>query len=180
MNYVVINSDEYLAHHGILGQKWGIRRYQNPDGSLTELGKKRYLGSDGYLTSRGAKKINVRDYNVNARLSRVKKKNEKKYNLTEKQKEYMDEKGNLTLKGGKATLPIGYDLGRKVYQEKAKKELKNYSESWNAYLNAVNSEDKELQKETEEIFHRNANILYNTLDEIDVEEGRKYILRNIK
>lgn len=32
----------YLEHHGILGQKWGIRRYQNPDGSLTEAGKKRY------------------------------------------------------------------------------------------------------------------------------------------
>ena len=29
-----------LAHHGILGQKWGIRRYQNKDGSLTEAGKK--------------------------------------------------------------------------------------------------------------------------------------------
>ena len=31
-----------LYHFGILGQKWGIRRYQNKDGSLTELGKKRY------------------------------------------------------------------------------------------------------------------------------------------
>jgi hypothetical protein len=30
-----------LEHHGILGQKWGIRRFQNKDGSLTELGKKR-------------------------------------------------------------------------------------------------------------------------------------------
>lgn len=39
-----------LYHHGILGQKWGVRRYQNEDGSLTEAGKKRYLNSYGHLT----------------------------------------------------------------------------------------------------------------------------------
>lgn len=32
----------YLAHHGVNGQKWGIRRYQNKDGSLTPKGKKKY------------------------------------------------------------------------------------------------------------------------------------------
>lgn len=31
-----------LYHHGILGQRWGIRRYQNEDGTLTDEGKKRY------------------------------------------------------------------------------------------------------------------------------------------
>jgi len=31
-----------LYHHGIKGMKWGVRRYQNPDGSLTEEGKRRY------------------------------------------------------------------------------------------------------------------------------------------
>ena len=31
-----------LTHHGILGMKWGVRRYQNKDGSLTPAGKKRY------------------------------------------------------------------------------------------------------------------------------------------
>lgn len=31
-----------LYHHGILGQKWGVRRFQNRDGSLTDAGKKRY------------------------------------------------------------------------------------------------------------------------------------------
>lgn len=30
-----------LYHHGIKGQKWGVRRFQNPDGSLTAAGKRR-------------------------------------------------------------------------------------------------------------------------------------------
>ena len=44
-----------LYHYGILGMKWGIRRYQNKDGSLTEAGKKHYgVGTD--IGSRGRKK----------------------------------------------------------------------------------------------------------------------------
>lgn len=40
--YAVERSPDYLEHYGILGMKWGIRRFQNPDGSLTEEGRKRY------------------------------------------------------------------------------------------------------------------------------------------
>ena len=61
-----------LYHHGILGQKWGIRRYQNEDGSLTEEGKKRYhygheeVRKDNFLPSvdtynRDTEKIVSRD-----------------------------------------------------------------------------------------------------------------------
>ena len=42
------NREESLEHHGILGMKWGIRRYQNKDGSLTAEGKKRAAeGTEG-------------------------------------------------------------------------------------------------------------------------------------
>ena len=38
---VPIDSGSYISHHGIKGQKWGVRRFQNPDGTRTSLGKKR-------------------------------------------------------------------------------------------------------------------------------------------
>lgn len=48
---------EELTHHGILGQKWGVRRYQNQDGSLTAAGKKRLEQKDAKWARKNYDKI---------------------------------------------------------------------------------------------------------------------------
>lgn len=50
-------SYQELYHHGILGQKWGVRRFQNADGSLTAAGKERYRRG-------GTKEYNLEKYGL--------------------------------------------------------------------------------------------------------------------
>lgn len=49
----------YLQHFGILGMKWGVRRYENKDGTLTDAGKKRY-NKEQYINN-NRKKDNKKD-----------------------------------------------------------------------------------------------------------------------
>lgn len=67
----------YLEHHGVIGMKWGVRRYQNADGSLTEKGKKRIKKWDQYVADTRVKKISK----VNKKLSKAKAGSEKEANL---------------------------------------------------------------------------------------------------
>ena len=50
MEYIVYRKNDELYHHGIKGQRWGIRRFQNEDGSLTSEGKTRYGSAADYAT----------------------------------------------------------------------------------------------------------------------------------
>ena len=62
----------YLAHHGVKGQRWGVRRFQNPDGSLTEKGKRRMKTLQGKSDKLDAKKAKLNSPKNMVRLSQYK------------------------------------------------------------------------------------------------------------
>lgn len=85
-----------LRHHGIEGQKWGVRRFQNEDGSLTSSGKKRY-GVDDNKAHKGKKEKTNRE--LKYEIERAKLKNE----LKSVKRENTDQKlKSIAFVGGKA------------------------------------------------------------------------------
>lgn len=87
---------DYLSHHGIKGQKWGVRRYQNSDGSLTSKGRLRYYKKAGkslekrdalvredakkYLKDAGGNKSKAREQ-VREDITIARSENRSKHNL---------------------------------------------------------------------------------------------------
>ena len=75
----------YLIHHGVKGQKWGVRRYQNYDGTLTDIGK----------TRNRIKKVSKTKSQVEDIVKTFSEQEREKLGLTKDEKEY------LTLEQGK-------------------------------------------------------------------------------
>ena len=107
----------YLAHHGIKGQRWGIRRYQNPDGSLTAEGKIRY---DTSLYSKENRSKLQSNYAKRVAITKFKDAREtvkKEYNGKLSDDE-IDEKAYSLLKSFN---PTSYDSLRSYYAYKSEK-----------------------------------------------------------
>lgn len=64
MSYYIIAREDYLMHHGVKGQKWGVRRWQNEDGSLTPEGIKKYGTVDNFNYQRARKKRIARNVGI--------------------------------------------------------------------------------------------------------------------
>lgn len=73
--------ENYLQHHGIKGQTWGVRRFQNEDGTLTEEGKDRYGIGDG---DERVSNSDIED--AKRRYKREQKENESHHNTIKKEK----------------------------------------------------------------------------------------------
>lgn len=72
-----------LYHHGILGMKWGIRRYQNKDGSLTAAGRKRYGSKEAADLDRELERISSLEKNRKSPFRESEAKREKRMRESE-------------------------------------------------------------------------------------------------
>lgn len=112
--------NDFLQHHGILGMKWGVRRYQNEDGSLTDAGRERYGVSkdyDGRIIEKGQKIYRI----TNDKTDRTYD-NKKYVSINKKDhKEWQKYLGEGYAKSGIKTYDVNYESNKHLRIARAEK-----------------------------------------------------------
>ena len=75
--------EEFLMHHGILGMKWGVRRYQNEDGTLTAAGKRHKAKLDEQSMKKDVKWAKRHEKAIMKQANKRTKSDMRKYEKTE-------------------------------------------------------------------------------------------------
>ena len=140
----ILTQDNELIHWGIKGMRWGQRRYQNKDGSLTPAGKKRYDKETEELKAR--ERIIKNKERVRAKLDKL---DAKKAELAAREKALKDaEEADRLKKLGKKvnaedeTPKVGPDVKKKSAKNMTDDELREHTNRLNLekqYLDAVKS-----------------------------------------
>jgi hypothetical protein len=124
--------DDYLEHHGIKGQKWGVRRFEKEGGGLTAAGKIRYGDySDSYKKQKGgaSSALKAVGNTVAAKVYGMNKKVYKNSNKTLSSMNAAKEKEFRNKAEQHAKDMIEKEEAKKAYKEEYKKNLKDIKEN---------------------------------------------------